>query len=327
MQLRLQLIAVLLLTIASCAELEAYDPLSADRDRGPTRTIEVTVSDSSRQREIPLLIYLPPGTAAAPVVMFSHGLGGSRHGNAYLGEHWSARGFVVVYIQHPGSDESVWRDAERSQRMRALRQAASVRNFLMRAKDIPAVIDALARWNKEGANPLNGRLDLGKVGMSGHSFGAITTQALSGQRFLRQGAQFTDKRIRAAIAMSPSAPRLGDPEMAFSGVAIPWMLMTGTKDVAPIGDIDLKSRLAVFPALAPGSKYEVLLQNAEHSAFNDRGLPGDREARNPNHHRIVLALSTAFWDATLRGDPAAKSWLDGEGPKSVLEPGDRWQHK
>ena len=48
---------------------------------------------------------------------------------------------------------------------------------------------------------------------------------------------------------------------------IPWMLMTGTKDVAPIGDADMKSRLAVFPALPPGGKYELVLYGAEHSAF------------------------------------------------------------
>jgi len=56
-------------------------------------------------------------------------------------------------------------------------------------------------------------------------------------------------------------------------------------------------------------------------------LPGDKEARNPNHHRAILALSTAFWDAYLRGDAAARAWLDGDGPRSVLEPKDRWQKK
>jgi hypothetical protein len=90
-------------------------------------------------------------------------------------------------------------------------------------------------------------------------------------------------------------------------VKIPWLLMTGTKDVAPIGDADVESRLAFFPALPPGNKYEVVLNNAEHSAFVDRALPGDKEARNPNHHRIILALTTAFWDAWLRHDAAAKS--------------------
>jgi hypothetical protein len=41
----------------------------------------------------------------------------------------------------------------------------------------------------------------------------------------------------------------------------------------------------------------LVLHNAEHSVFTDRPLPGEREPRNPNHHRVILALSTAFWDA------------------------------
>ena len=114
---------------------------------------------------------------------------------------------------------------------------------------------------------------------------------------------------------------------AFGKVAIPWLLMTGTKDLAPIGGADLESRLAVFPALPPGGKYELVLDGAEHSAFTDRALPGDSSPRNPNHHRVILALSTAFWDAWLRGDDAARRWLDGDGPRSLLEQGDRWRRK
>ena len=96
---------------------------------------------------------------------------------------------------------------------------------------------------------------------------------------------------------------------------------------APIGDQDVKSRLAVFSALPAGGKYELVLDNAEHSVFTERPLPGDKERRNPNHHRVILALSTAFWDTYLRDDAQAKAWLDGDGPKSVLQQGDKWQKK
>ncbi|HRR32543.1 MAG TPA: hypothetical protein P5026_00435 [Kiritimatiellia bacterium] len=110
-------------------------------------------------------------------------------------------------------------------------------------------------------------------------------------------------------------------------VAIPWLLMTGTKDSSPIGRTDVPSRLAVFPALPRGEHYELILDNAEHSAFGDRPLPGDQEPRNPSHHRAILALSTAFWDAYLREDVAARAWLMGDGPRKVLEEKDRWQRK
>jgi len=302
-----------------------YDPLAVAEGR--PRTLALVVADEGRGREIPLRVYLPRDRAPAPVVLFSHGLGGSREGNATLGNHWALRGYVAVFLQHPGSDSSVWRDVPPQQRRSAMEQAAGSRNFLLRVKDVKAVLDQLARWNEEAGHSLAGWLDLRRVGMSGHSFGAVTTQAVSGQR-APGGLSFTDPRIKAAVAMSPSRPRRGgDAAESFGDVGIPWLLMTGTKDVAPIGGADLESRLAVFPALPPGGKYELVLEGAEHSAFSDRALPGDTAPRNPNHHRVILALSTAFWDAWLRGDAAARRWLDGDGPRSVLAKGDRWQRK
>lgn len=304
----------------------AYDPLQAP-GTASIRHLDFTARDSSRSRDIPVRVYLPAGNSPAPVVLFSHGLGGSREGNAYLGRHWAARGYVAVFLQHPGSDDSVWRGVPPARRMAAMQRAASADNFLLRVRDVPAVLDELERWQKTRGHALEGRLLLEKVGMSGHSFGALTTQAVSGQSFPGQGKRFTDRRIAAAIAFSPSSPRRGGAGEAFGSVTIPWMLMTGTKDVAVIGNADLASRLNVYPNLPPGGKYELVLHNAEHSAFSDRALPGDREARNPNHHRAILALSTAFWDAYIRGDKAAGKWLDGAGARSVLQPQDRWQFK
>jgi predicted dienelactone hydrolase len=322
--------ALLYLPAARCEqdpEAAAYDPLAVP-DKPEIRQLEVSVEDSERKREIPLRIYLPETDGPAPVVLFSHGLGGTRNGCVYLGEHWAARGYVGVFLQHPGSDDSVWRDQPPAKRLGAMNDAASGRNFMLRVKDVPAVLDQLAEWNRTEEHALQGRLDMTRIGMSGHSFGAVTTQAVSGQAYgRREQTWFTDTRIRAAIAFSPSCPRKGDPETAFGSVAIPWMLMTGTHDTAHIGDQTVESRLTVYPNLPPKDKYEVVLFEAEHSAFTDRALPGDTKQRNPNHHRAILALSTAFWDAYLKDDRKALQWLQGDGPKTVLEPKDRWQHK
>lgn len=302
-----------------------YDPLA--RPAGSPAHLDLEVRDTARKRTIPIRVYLPPARSAAPVVLFSHGLGGSRTTCAYLGEHWAARGYVAVFLQHPGSDESVWKDRPLLVRMAAMKAAASARNLLLRVQDVGAVLDQLAVWDRDGAHPLHGRMDMSRIGMSGHSFGAVTTQAASGESFPLIGQRYTDQRIKAAIAFSPSAPKRGSARRAFGAVTIPWMLMTGTRDNAPIGGADPASRLEVYRALPPGDKYELVLFDAEHSAFTERALPGDRVRRNPNHHRAILALSTAFWDATLRGDSAARRWLDGGGARSVLEPRDRWERK
>lgn len=303
----------------------SYDPMAVSSAFAP-KTVDLVVKDTARQRDIPIRIYLPDSRSEAPVVMFSHGLGGSRENNRYLGVHWSARGYVAVFLQHPGSDESVWKEAAAGARYSALRGAANGQNLKLRIQDVPVVLDQLQVWNKTAGHQLAGRLDLTRAGMSGHSFGAITTQAVSGQKVPLIGG--TDPRIKASVIFSPSSPRLGNAKTALASVKVPWLLMTGTEDTAPIGDIDLASRLAVFPALPPGDKFELVLDGAAHSAFGDRDLPGDRAgARNPNHHRAIVALSTAFWDAYLRNDPAARAWLNGGGPASVLEKADRWQKK
>jgi len=315
---------LLLLTLLVAGNVRAYDPLAVTGTNAIT-TLDFTVTDDSRQREIPLRIYLPADKKPAPMLLFSHGLGGSRSGNAFLGQHWAARGYVVVCLQHPGSDTGVWQDQPVGKRMAAMQQAASAENFLLRVKDVPAVLDQLTTWKKTASHVLAGRLDMSRVGMSGHSFGAVTTQAVSGQHF--PIGQFTDLRIKAALAFSPSTPIAGKAERAFGDVKIPWLLMTGTKDTAAIGHATVASRRAVFPALPPGSKYELVLDLAEHSAFTDRRLPGDSEPRNPNHHRAILAISTAFWDAYLTGNADAKAWLDGTGPRGVLEPKDEWKRK
>jgi len=283
--------------------------------------------DSERDREIPIRVYLPDAQEPMPVVLFSHGLGGSRRNNAYLGNHWAANGFVAVFLQHPGSDESVWKTAPLRRRLQAMKKAASAANFSLRVEDVPALIDQLERWNAEAGHPLEGRLDLDRIGMSGHSFGAITTQAVSGQSFGFLGQRFTDPRIDAAIAFSPSSPRLGDPARAFGSVSIPWLLMTGTKDEALIvGGADAEARLDVFPHLPKSiDAYELVLKDAEHSAFSEGPLPGDQEPRNPNHHRAILEISTTFWNAYLNDNAEARAWLQGDGARSVLEDGDRWQ--
>jgi predicted dienelactone hydrolase len=290
-----------------------------------TATWDGTVHDAARSRDIPVRIYLPDAKSPQPVILFSHGLGGSRENNPYLGEHWAKHGYVAVFMQHPGSDNHVWQDVEQTDRYGAMKDAASVENFLLRAADVPAVLDALATWNSANGHALEGRFDLSRVGMSGHSFGAVTTQAVSGQTF--PVGHYTDPRIKAALLMSPSLPRLGDPKAAFAEVKIPWLLMTGTKDDSPFGLQSASTRLGVFDALPGGSKYELVLDNAEHSAFADRALPGDKQPRNPNHHRAIQDVSTAFFDAYLRGDAKARAWLEGDGPRSVLEAKDRWQRK
>jgi predicted dienelactone hydrolase len=299
---------------------EAYDPLRVAAVAVESKVLDV--KDAARDRVIPVRVYLPVERKPLPVVLFSHGLGGSRDNNPYLGEHWAKRGYVVVFMQHPGSDESVWKDAAALERMTAMRQAASAKNYLDRTKDVPAVLDALAKWNGEKGHPLHGRMNLEKVGMSGHSFGAQTTQVMAGQSAGR--VSLRDPRVDAAVMMSPSPPQRGDAAAAFATVKIPCLLMTGTLDDSPIGNTTPADRLKVFPHLKEAPAWQVVFDKADHMAFGQRDLRGGK-IKDSRYHRAILALTTAFWDAELKRKPEGLKWLNDGGAKKLLLPEDRWE--
>jgi predicted dienelactone hydrolase len=302
----------------------AYDPLAVAE--GDATSLTLSFRDERRDRTIPVRVYLPAATTPAPVIVWSHGLGGSRDNSPYLGTHWSKRGYVCVFLQHPGSDEAVWRDAPLRERMGALRAAASMANLRLRCEDVGKALDQLALWHADDQHELHGRLDLERVGMCGHSFGAQTTQCVGGQSAPLVGARFRDDRIDAALPMSPAPPARADVRKAFGDVRIPWLLMTGTHDGSPIDDRDPATRREVYPALPTTiDRYELVLHEAEHSAFGETPLRGETKARKATHHRSILALSTAFWDCHLRGDAAARAWLHGDDPRRVLDAEDLWQ--
>ncbi len=306
--------------------LGAYDPLITVYE--PAEIIDTVVLDESRDREIPILIYLAQRDDPAPTLLFSHGLGGDRFTVGYLASHWSARGFNVINLQHPGSDTSFYEGLPASEILAAFQEAANVSNAIARVEDVSAVISQLEIWNEDSASALFGKVDLAKIGMSGHSFGARTTMATSGEEVAYIPGETQDPRIKAAVVLSPSPPSLGTAEQAFGDVDLPWLLMTGTLDESVVNDVTPEQRQQVYPALPPGGKYELVLFEGEHHAFTDREInPATQNPRNPAHHPEITALSTAFWEAWLLGDVSARGWLDGEGAVSTLQPGDTWQLK
>ncbi|MCL4109619.1 UNVERIFIED_CONTAM: hypothetical protein GTU68_061876 [Idotea baltica] len=308
------------------SQIEAYDPLTVDKE---VTVVDTRFSYGDDKRMVPLRLYLPKSTEATPVILYSHGLGGSRDAGTFVGKHWAGRGYVVVTMQHAGSDKSVMEGIPLRQKLGALKKAANAASAQARYRDVKATLDHLDSLNQPGEK-YAARFDLTKVGMGGHSFGAVTTQAVSGQKFGRQGQLHTDKRIDAAVAFSPSPPSFGSASDAFDSVSIPWLLMTGTEDESMLARTTPEKRQEVFQHLPKsGQFYELVLDGAKHEAFADERTNRfrSRSNRNPNHHKAIKALSTAFWDTYLKGDESAKTWLNGRDAKSVLEQSDVWQKK
>ncbi|MEO1992767.1 MAG: dienelactone hydrolase, partial [Pirellulales bacterium] len=60
----------------------AYDPLVALYT--DTHEFRLDVSTEDPDRQVPILLSLPDTKQPVPIILFSHGLGGSREGNSYL---------------------------------------------------------------------------------------------------------------------------------------------------------------------------------------------------------------------------------------------------
>ncbi len=268
--------------------------------------------DEKRGRVVPVKIYINKSNSPQPIVLFSHGLGGSRDNNSYLGKHWAAAGYVAVFMQHPGSDIEVWKSVSLGQRLAALKSAASAQTALQRFADVPFVIDQLEEWNNQDEHPLKSKLDLEHIGMSGHSYGAITTQAVAGQKF-PFSQNFYDKRIDAFLAMSPNPGKGLETSEAFGHIDLPILCMTGTLDSSPISLMSPRQRLKVFTALPKGDKYQLVLEGAKHFAFGDNKSRRTK-GRNPKHHPAIQQISLQFWNAYLKNDSDSKHWLHSEQP-------------
>jgi predicted dienelactone hydrolase len=301
-----------------------YDPVGALFELEKSHFVDI--ESSHEGRAVPLLISLPEKKGALPVILFSHGLGGSRTGCEYIRAYWTARGYATIFLQHPGSDESLLDGLSPSQVSRTLRSAATRKNLNLRVDDVTDVLDAIATWNSDKKSPFYCRMNTNKVGLAGHSMGARTAQIIIGEQGWL-GTTKRDMRIRAAVVMSPSSPSLQSADSAFGSVATPCLLLTGTRDsVALLSNQSVDSRRAVFPALPSGNAYELVLHNATHSAFTERSRKNE-PPHNPKHHRAIEAITTAFWDAYLQSNKEAKKWLREGGAKNAIEPQDTWLTK
>jgi predicted dienelactone hydrolase len=277
--------------------------------------------DKTRDREVPVKIYSPKtGSRPFPVIIFSHGLGGSRDGYEYLGRHWASHGYVSVHLQHKGSDTAVWKGQARP--MEAMRNSLKdPRGAINRPLDVRFAIDQMERMNG-GQGPLKGRLDLSHIGMAGHSFGAWTTLAVIGEVFIGPGGRessLPDPRVKAAIAMSAPAPRDKETfDKAFAAVKIPCLHMTGTLDDSPIGDTKAKDRRVPFDHIRGADQYLVTFTGGDHMIFSGRGrLAGG--SKDAAFQALIRTTTAVFWDAYLKGGQRAKAFLAGEGLVKTLD--------
>lgn len=280
----------------------------------PVAVEDSEFTDAKRKRTVPYRLYRPAVLSERyPVVVFSHGLGGSREVAAYLGHHLASHGYLAFHIQHPGSDESVRAGlTKRAEIRRSMYKAAQDRRAAIdRFKDVGFVIDRVKKLHR-GRGVLGGHVDMKRIGFSGHSYGARTTLVAAGEKMGKRSRSFKDKRIRAAIAYS-GAPslRAQDVKQAFSRIKIPMFHMTGTKDNVPGFGSTAEDRKVPYQAIAAPNQYLLVLESGDHGVFNGNRMRRNRpKPTDEQHWRLIKGASLAFWQAYLNKDADARRWLD-----------------
>jgi predicted dienelactone hydrolase len=291
--------------------------------QGPRQVAELrdVWKDSARNREVPVLICYPKDLGigknvgeTVPVIVFSHGLGGTRESYEAYGTFWASYGYVVIFPQHHGSDVGVVGHGM----LAMLMGMNDVVPFLDRVRDVHFVIDQVELMNAgkvkgSGYGMFAGHLDLEKIGMAGHSFGAITTEAIVGEQYsLDAERKMIDSRGRAGLVMSGSGSKDPDQGKAFGSIQVPVFYMTGTED--KMGNIGAKDRRTAFDFSTFKETFLVTFAGATHMTFVPRVLASKEQEA---YQFFIRESTTAFWDAYLKGDEKAKAWLKGDFAKEL----------
>jgi predicted dienelactone hydrolase len=291
--------------LGAAAIAAAWPAARAQEAAGRFATLDLDWSDAARQREVPVRLYLPLDarpSQRAPVVVFSHGIGGSRHGYTWLGRHLAASGTASLHLQHVGSDRRLW-SGDVLGMFGRLQGAATEAEAVARAQDLRFALDMLL------ASAAAPRLDERRIAAAGHSYGANTALLASGARIERQGrvVPLHDDRVRAAIVIS-SPPFYGESEPArvLAGVQVPSLHVTATEDVIRIPGFfsGLPDRIAVFDAVGSARKWLAIYDGGSHSMFTDRAGTGGA-LLNPQVKTATQALASAFLRQVFDGDGGA----------------------
>lgn len=286
-------------------ELPASPAAAAEDADTPYDTLDFDWHDDGRARAVPVRLYLPDGADAAhpaPLVVFSHGIGGSRRGYSYLGQFWASRGVASLHVQHVGSDRDLWAGNPFGLVAR-LQAAAREQEAVHRVHDLRFALDQLL------AGPLAPRIDGARVVAAGHSYGANTVLLAAGAQVERGGQRldFRDPRIKAAVLIS-APPFYGetDPATILAGITVPTLHVTATDDVIRIPGFhsDAADRIALYEAIAHPRKALAVFAGGSHSIFTDRAGTGGA-ALNPQVKAATRQLSLAFLRQVFDGEAGA----------------------
>ncbi|MFZ4066184.1 MAG: alpha/beta hydrolase family protein [Phenylobacterium sp.] len=294
------------------------------RSEPAVRTLDrIDLVDPARGRTIPTRIHMPAAPGPWPVILFSHGFGGSLSAFGETGRYWAARGMVVIHPTHTDSVQ-VPDPTLPAEDARAVRQALAAaiggrpggppltevmeRPIFLRSRlaDIAFLQSLMRARDTRLPASVRDRIDPARMGMAGHSFGAYLTLVLCGARLSPEPPPPLPAGFRAGMAISgQGSGRLGLKAGAFDRMALPLFSVTGSRDFGAAEETP-DWRLEAFRSARPGRQYAAILDGFRHGDFD---APESDPVLGKPVGRL-RALQSAFWRATLTGDTSGWADLD-----------------
>lgn len=266
---------------------------------------DLALTDPETKRKIRLRVRLPQERTPSGLILYSPGLGSGESNGAAWCEAWRHAGFVVVTLAHPVTDDSLWETKKQSFKAN-LNDALAAQQYGLRVKDCSFVITQCLEHPD-----ISPYVDPQRIGIAGHSYGALTVQSIAGQPLGSKDVR--DLRIKAAIALSPSAVSV-ERAKGMSKVQIPFFSITGDHDnyvtFTDKGEsmrlgMPLANRRLVNEYVPAGLKQLVVFEQADHMSFAGEPIDAKRFSRDlknitPHSEQAlwvrVNAMTTAFWN-------------------------------
>ena len=301
-----------MIAVYGCAKTGIELEPSELRQAGPFAVMAadpVVVHDTVQNRDVSLRVTYPIGAGPFPVIVFSHGAFCYPQLYGEITDHWVSHGYIVISPNHLDSPNNG-------------KLSPGVLQSLMssRIRDMSFVLDALDQIEAQ-VQDMQDKTDRDHMAVAGHSFGGMIAMIKSGLTLENpeDGVQedYTDDRFDAAVVLSGVGPMdMMDGtvvvDSAFSGLTGPLFASGGTNDEGNVGTGETfpwQWRMSGYRLAPPGDKYYLVLRDADHYlggliCRENRGGEPDPEAAE-----IVRMANTAFLNAYLKGDAAAKRFL------------------
>jgi predicted dienelactone hydrolase len=223
---------------------------------------------------------------ALPLIMFSHGSCGIPVQSPFLNGLLASYGFIVAAPPHPGnllSDPGCGTPQ------------AQVPSFVNRPADISFVIDRMLVLSNDESSMFFGHVDSSRIGMSGHSFGGLTTFRVAAW----------DDRIIAALPLAPANLGLEGDFDVLAANPIPIMIQGAANDTTT--PFPANQQVPFDRLVAPRYLLKLFL-NAGHLAFSVACIP-NLQLGCPEH-RFITRYAIPFMLANVAGDHQFDAFLD-----------------